>query len=294
MRGRVAPIAAAAAILVLILVLFVSAPKFRTLSSAQPVQGHRPYTGWPDPAPWHPPQAEDASGGDAPERLVVKLKLEGEDTSWIPKLEPAWRNDVIAMETMWPHAHPKAHRPDKGRVASAYLRWIIENYNHLPETTVFLPPADTFDKEKIDLGEALSRLQIPFVHSSGYANLHCPTSKSLTTCNDKVLNVAKASYEFRVLEAKIRDIWTKLFDKEVAVPERLASVLGAEFVVSREQVRKRSVDEYLRYWTWLQKTIMDDDSSGLVFEYLWHVVFGKDAVFCPDLAKCECDLYGSC
>jgi hypothetical protein len=278
---------------VLIVILFLSAPNLRT-SSAQPVRGHQPYTGQSSSSPWNPPSPKDAPEGETPDRHIVKAKLESEDASWISKLESTWHNDIITIKPIFPHLHPQAHRPDKGRIASAYLRWIVEHYNHLPETTVFLPPTDPFVKDTFDLRDAISSLQIPFIQTSGYANLHCPVTKSLTTCNDKVLNVAKPSHEFRVLEAKIPAIWEELFDKEVAVPERLASVLGATFVVSREQLRKRSVEELVKFWTWLEKTIMDDDSAGLVWEYLWHVVFGKGEMFCPERGRCECDLYGKC
>jgi len=298
MRGRLASIAAAATILVLIILLYISAPASTSWTSQQPssepVSGQRPYTGPPKPLPWHPPKPKEASEGQLAERLIIKVELEDEDTSWISKLEPTWQNELIAIEAMYAHAHPKTHRPDKGRIANAYLIWLIEHYNNLPETLVFLPPADAFDKETLDLTTAISNLQIPFVQSSGFANLHCPTSKSRTTCNDKALDTKNPTTELRTLEAKISQMWKDCFGAQAAVPERLASALGFEFVVSREQVKKRSVDEYLKLWTWLNKTIMDDDSSGTVFEYLWPVVFGKEAVFCPEEKRCECDLYGKC
>jgi hypothetical protein len=304
MRGRLASIAAAATILGLVLTiwLFGSAPTSWTLRklSPTPVTGHAPYTGQPDPSPWNPPSPKEASQETPAERLIVKVKFEGENVSWMKKLEPTWQNEFVTVESMYLHLHAKAHRPDRGRIASAYLTWIIENYNHLPETVVFLPSSDPFDKSisglhsTISLYNSISSLQTPFVQSSGFANLHCPTSKSRTTCNNKVLNSEKPSYELRTLETQIVDVWKECFGEGIQTPARIASVLGSEFVVSREQMKKRSVEEYLKLWSWLNSTVMDDDSAGLVFEYIWHVVFGKDAIFCPEQAKCECDLHGRC
>ncbi|KAF2035558.1 hypothetical protein EK21DRAFT_54473 [Setomelanomma holmii] len=298
MRGRLVPIAAATTVLVLIILLFVTAPTtWRTTLWSRPrppVFGHGPYRGWPDPLPLDPPSPKDAPEGNAAERLIIKVRLEKEDTSWIQKLEPTWQSEIIEVKPIYSHLHPKAHRPDKGRVANAYLRWIIENYHHLPETMVFVSPKDSDFTDPLDLSKAISKFQIPFLHGSGYANLRCSTQKSRTTCNNKALDPFKPPYELRTLEAKIPDIWKKLFGEHVRVPDRIATVLGAEFVVTRGQVQKRSADEYLNYWTWLNKTIMDDDSSGLVFEYLWHVVFGKDAIFCPERERCLCELYGQC
>lgn len=41
-------------------------------------------------------------------------------------------------------------------------------------------------------------------------------------------------------------------------------------------------------------TEMDDYDSGRVLEYMWHIMFGKEAVNCPDADDCYCRLYGKC
>jgi len=298
MRSRIAIIAAATVTLVGLITffLFVSVPSspasiFRR--PAQPVADVKPYKGSNGSVAVTPPKPKDASG-DPAARLIVKVKLDTEDASWTQKLEPSWQHNIITVEAMYSHAHPKAHRPDKGRVANAYLMWIIENYNNLPETLVFIPPRDTLEKHHFGFHNPLLNLKIPFIQESGFANLRCPTQKSQTTCNDKVLKPMQPPYELRTLEEKVPQSWHNLFGDDKEVPQQIATVLGNAFAVSRAQVRKRSVEEYLNYWTWLNKTIMDDDSSGLLMEYLWPTVFGKEAILCPEKAQCECDLYGRC
>jgi hypothetical protein len=295
MQGRLASITAAITVLILLILFFVSAPTSWTLQRpSQPVLGFGPYTGWPDPQPWHPPSPKEASGGNTAERLIIKVKLENEDASWTQHLAPQWQNNTISIDSMYSHTHPEAHRSDKGRVASAYLTWIVENYNNLPETLVFIPPADKFESNTLNLPDVMNSIQVPFIQQSGFVNIRCPSEKSSTTCNDKVLVPANPSYELRTLEAKMPKVWEALFGNTMELPQQIATVLGAEFAVSKAQVQKRSVEDYLKYWTWLNRTIMDDDSSGLVFEYLWHIIFGKDAVFCPERIRCECDLYRKC
>jgi hypothetical protein len=295
-RGRLASIGTAATILLLVF-LFVATPKSWTKStrpSSHTVIGLRPYTGKDrDPVSGHPPSPKAESEGILVERLIVQVELEGEDTSWLQKLEPTWQNEVVTIKGMYSNLHPEGKRPDRGRIANAYLTWIIENYNHLPGTIIFIAPKNSNEHHDRNPEHAIPDLQTPFIQSSGFANLHCPKEKSRTTCNGRALVPTKPSPDLRTLEAKIPEIWKTLFG-EVHLPARIATVLGAEFAVSRTQVRKRSVEEYLKYWTWLNKTIMDDDSSGLVIEYLWHIVFGKEAVFCPEKEKCECGLYSKC
>jgi hypothetical protein len=85
----------------------------------------------------------------------------------------------------------------------------------------------------------------------------------------------------------------KLFS-DTTIPDKIASPCCAEFAVSSEQVRMRTVEEYVRYWEWLNKTTMDDDTGGLVFEYIWHIIFGKEAQYCLELEPCKCDRYWRC
>jgi hypothetical protein len=296
MRGRTASIAAATTLLVFLIFLFASgSSSYASLHQAtRHFRGQYPYKGRPESVQWNPPKPKYASESDLPERLIVKVKLENEDTSWIQKLEPTWQTKVISIKSMYAHLHPDAHRPDKGRIANAYLTWIVENYNNLPEILVFLPPRDTWERKPLDFHNILSNLQIPFIQDSGFANLRCPYEMSDSTCNDKPLQVFEPAHPIHEFRNETSKIWTTLFSNTTDVPLRFGTVLGAELVVSKAQVQKRSAEEYLKYWTWLNKATMDDDSTGLVMEYMWPIVFGKEEVFCPEPVQCKCELYGKC
>ena len=41
---------------------------------------------------------------------------------------------------------------------------------------------------------------------------------------------------------------------------------------------------------------LEDSLSGRVFEYSWHIIFGKDhdGVYCPEAKTCVCGMYGLC
>jgi hypothetical protein len=294
MRGRTTRLAAAITVFILVVYFFPSSPTSWTREQPEAILDAIPYGGRPNPLPWNPPRTRPATPGTTIQRLIIKVKLEGQDTAWLKELGPTWQHEYITIDPMYTHAHPEAHRPDKGRITNAYLTWIIENYNNLHETMVFMPPVDAWEQDTFDYRKALPKLQVPFVQQSGFVNLRCPSHKSPTSCNDKALRPYNPSHEFRTLEVDIPETYKYFFSNSTDVPQHIATVLGAAFAVSKAQVQKRSLDDYLRYWTWLNTTKMDDDSSGLLFEYLWHVVFGKEAVFCPDPVECECNVYGRC
>ena len=62
------------------------------------------------------------------------------------------------------------------------------------------------------------------------------------------------------------------------MPEHVGQPCCAQFAVSREQITKRSLEEYVSYRQWVLDTELDDEKSGRVMEYLWHVIFGKEAL----------------
>lgn len=208
------------------------------------------------------------------------------------------------------------HLTNKGRIATAYLTYIIENYYSLPETMVFLDGNfnNSWDdkSQTVQIVRNLTYLRTEFVQKEGFANLLCWDASE---CRAKGISTAKPPHTFRTLDVHIPQAWRELFGLIDAsqkagaaafggnanvlagheqVPKRLAAVLGGNFAVSRTQVKSRGVADYLKLWRWLQSTKMDDDSAGLLMEYLWPVIFGKSAEFCEHRSKCRCELYGRC
>lgn len=61
-------------------------------------------------------------------------------------------------------------------------------------------------------------------------------------------------------------------------PTEIAAACCAQFAVSRDQVLKRPVEDYMHFRDWVMATERNDASSGRVMEYMWHIIFGMDAV----------------
>ena len=66
-------------------------------------------------------------------------------------------------------------------------------------------------------------------------------------------------------------------EKEMA-PTMVGAACCAQFAVSRDQVLARPLSDYERFREWIVETEKSDAKSGRVLEFLWHVIFGKDAV----------------
>lgn len=292
MRGRIATAAAVSIVLFMTLV-YIFTPK-----STYPthIAGGYPYVK-PKTPQIHAPEPNGPAATPAAQKLIVKVQLEGEDLNWLVHLLPEWHNQIITIDTSFAHLHAGAARVDKGRIAAAYLSWLITNYANLAETIVFVPPhADPQHADPTasqlpaeNLVSSIQALQVPHIQSAGFAPLFCPQTDA---CEDAILPFRTPPDEFRTLEVKMAKAWEGLFN-DTNVPEKLASPGGSAFAVSRAQVLRRSVREWKRYWEWLATTKMDDDSAGAVVERLWHVMFGREGVWCPGKG-CGCEVFGRC
>lgn len=303
-----------AAVIYLFIALSAIGSPLRTyafLRQADPVEGGYPYMK-PEGLSLEPPKPKTLPWKAPPRVLVAAHPSTMNLTSFLPDLLPQWNisSQPIPQEFLNMRID---HESNKGRTANAYLTFIIENYYNLPETMVFLDANfNDWDNEKtVQRLQSIASLRTDFVQKEGYTNLHCGNAKDC-----KTIETSNPPDELRTLEVHIAQVWREVFDvvepphKHVAgnvprqpvevlvyhqeVPKKLAAVLGGDFAVSRAQVKTREVADYMRLWKWINHTDMDDDSAGLLMEYLWPVVFGKSEVFCEEQKVCLCGLYGRC
>lgn len=199
----------------------------------------------------------------------------------------------------------------------AYLTYIIDNYNNLPSTITFLHShrsgflkAWHVDSPHHDNVQAMRDLQLDYVQKTGYVNLRCnwnpgceiahrenahvtpeiwreiwtgtstppplddepeDTSKNLEDDDDDDDDKSKVSNFISSLTS-----WRA--KSEFRYPSHIGAACCAQFAVSRSQVRKRPVSDYVKLREWVERTGESDAKSGRVMEFLWHVIFGRDAV----------------
>lgn len=164
------------------------------------------------------------------------------------------------------------HTPiNKGHESMAYLTYVIENYDALPAVMAFIHShragfwsAWHTDTPLHDNADALHKLRTGFVRRNGYVNLRCNWNPGCEVDQRQNKHVTA-------------EIWAELFDG-TEKPEEIGAACCAQFAVSREQVLRRPREDYLKYRQWILDTELKDGSSGRVLEYLWHVIFGQDAV----------------
>jgi len=254
------------------------------------------------------------------DKIIVMASLESENTSWVAEKLPDWQRAIYIVNPSTP-VDPSFHEltipVNKGHEAMAYLTYLIDHYNSdLPSVIAFLHShrqgffqAWHVDAPFHDNVLAMRSLQLDFVLQNGYVNLRCNLNPGCT----KAYKSLKPHVTGEVWEeifggmttlSTVETPWnTTTQDFSSSRVDRgnaqymnvgIASACCAQFAVSRDQVWRRPLEDYVKIRQWVIDTSRDDANSGRVMEYLWHVIFGKDLVYCPDQDICYCSVYGRC
>ena len=192
-----------------------------------------------------------------------------------------WQNAIYTVD----NNKAELHTPrNKGLEANPYLLYLITNYDELPSTIVFLhphrdgyPAAWHNDVPNYDNSVAMDMLNIDYIQQNGYVNLRCNWEPGCPDAIRYKRNPTDPNPDRR-MEHHMEEVWHHFFGNTSGVPEVIATPCCAQFAVSRTQVHKRPLAEYVHFHQWLMNTDFEDDLSGRMFEYLWHVIFGQHPV----------------
>ncbi|MCJ1320017.1 hypothetical protein MMC15_005353 [Xylographa vitiligo] len=211
-------------------------------------------------------------------KTIVMAKLSAENTSWVGDELPDWENVIYTVDDPTASLHLAVN---KGREANAYLTYIIQHYDNLPSTVVFLhshkdgwPEAWHTDVKDYNNVISVQKLRLDSVQNNGYINLRCVP---VPGCPDEIQPFRDPPEGHRASEHATEAAWKYMFGN-VDVPKVIGVACCSQFAVSRKQVLSRPRADYERYLKWLMETPLDDAVSGRVLEYFWHMIFGQGPV----------------
>ncbi|KAF2153751.1 hypothetical protein K461DRAFT_276796, partial [Myriangium duriaei CBS 260.36] len=214
-------------------------------------------------------------------------RIKSEDVSWLedPKLNV--QKYIYVVDD--PEAELKVPM-NKGNEVMAYLTYIIDHYDDLPDINIFMHPHRYAAHNDPILGrdavEILTRLNNDRVIHEGYVNLNCAHHMGCP-------NVLQDPRTRQPWADALLDFYARLYPDR-PTPFEISAPCCSQFAVSRERIRGTSVAQYESYREWLLRSKMSNYHSGRVWEYLWHVIFTGLEVRCPAEHSCYCDTYGIC
>lgn len=168
----------------------------------------------------------------------------------------------------------------KTKLNNVQNSYIIDNYASLPDYILFLHPNryqwhnDDPDYDGVPM---LRHFQFPYLAQQGYVNIRCAWSLG---CPAEIKPLAEAGEHREAVHAggDYKKAFERLFPEE-QVPVAVGVSCCAQFAATREKVRERSREEYVKYREWILETELGDAISGRVFEYSWHSKFSFPLLF---------------
>jgi hypothetical protein len=152
--------------------------------------------------------------------------------------------------------------PNKGNEASAFLEYIIKNYNSLDDYTVFVHGHRSSWHHVENMDEKLETL----VFDREYYNLNDFKSRTIEAGSATTIFRDNIYIFEDILECGKLDVEKHMYRG------------CSQFYVSRNAIRRHSVDKYEKMYDWLMNTTIISFWSGRIFEYIWHYIFTGDII----------------
>ncbi|ORY13181.1 hypothetical protein BCR34DRAFT_275690 [Clohesyomyces aquaticus] len=223
---------------------------------------------------------------------VVVASQKKENATWLDEYFPQWEKNIYRVDDS---SAPLTVPENKGRESMVYLTFILDNYDKLPDNLLFIHPNryqwhnDDPDYDGLPM---LRHFQIPYLEKEGYVNIRCAWSLG---CPAEIKPLEEEGEHRAAVHAggDYKEGYEALFPGK-EVPKRVGVSCCAQFAATKEKILERPKSDYAHYRNWLLSTPLDDSISGRIFEYSWHLIFGKGPVHCPTAEECYCKTFGRC
>lgn len=228
--------------------------------------------------------------------LVIVTAHYKENLDWLKKSE--WK--VVVCDK--PGSQPMNFEPDptcslnenRGREASVYLKYIIENYDNLPKHIAFI---HGHEDDWHQSGSLLDLIKDAKKENYGYISLNNRIDFKCDEVPNGVRNKQYDDFEpkhpaFILLMNK----WDSIFGPILKIPRPgyVRFKCCAQFVVSRDAILKHTRDEYQTLYEFVMDPNESDYVTGMTMEFIWHILFGENFDICdagPMYSDCSNESY---
>ena len=257
------------------------AARFRTAATQQlgrlvgtsPTSDNQVHNGEGDTTSTNP----DATGpahvhSEGRDKIIITGMQHGDDVSWIQQDLLDWDHAIYSVDDSKAPLHTSAN---KGNEANPYLNYIITHYDNLPEIMVFLHPHKEgfWHADLVDNVQAVRRLNLDHVRRENYVSLRCTYDPGCPAEITPPYDDPEREQQYTFAQ-----YWPRMFPESPEMPETIAAPCCSQFAVTRDAVRNRSRADYERYLDIVSYSNIDNYFLGRIFEYTWHVIFGKPPV----------------
>lgn len=152
--------------------------------------------------------------------------------------------------------------PNKGMDANMYLRYIIDNYDNLPERTLFVHHHRTDWTQDYPLPHYINNLNWEL---DDYFNIGARKNYG------DVFVIDPRTKEW------IKSVWF-LYEKYIPYPSELFYYAGTQFMCHKKLIQQYPKSYWQSIYSWLMLTDMPDWLSGRIFEWTWHYILTQNPI----------------
>lgn len=191
---------------------------------------------------------------------AVVISHYSEDLQWVKQIDQSIKVFVYSKTNKDFNYYPI----NKGNEVNLYLKYIIDNYNNLPDKILFL---------------------------HGHSNSYHQDHDSVFICNkvnwncNNYFSVNRRDYYQEVspfFNARqygwVKDNWNQIFSNYLQLPEKIFHYACSQFVVDKSHILQYEKKFYENLLNWINLTPLDNAISGRIFEYTWHYIFTKNNI----------------
>jgi hypothetical protein len=160
---------------------------------------------------------------------------------------------------------------NKGKEASAYLKFIIDRYESLPDHTAFIHGHETSYHQKAGRG-ILELIKTANIEKYDFIHLN---------------NV----WRFIIRHSMMKEHEPFMQKFNINYPEFSIMNPHAQFIVSKQRILKNPKNMYIDMYDYLITHINDETDAEVSFEYVWQYMFGETSMnpsfdyFVPSIDK---------
>lgn len=159
---------------------------------------------------------------------------------------------------------------NKGKEALAYLTFIVDHYQNLPDHTIFLHGHNE-SRHSESLIQILQNFKWGY---KGYMNLNwCKNQR----CRVRTYR----NYSLTFMDNDdVRRILYRYWDETLGIflgrlPSSISFYCCAQFVATKNAIRNRSLEFYKYLQEWIINTSASDYDSSRLLEYTWPIIMGE-------------------
>lgn len=198
--------------------------------------------------------------------LIIVSAHYNEDLEWLKNSEyPVVICSKVGAIDHAINPNERCMMPNRGREPASYIKFILAFYDELPK-------------------------RIAFVHGHDIAWHQSWDILSAIRCADKTKRFVSLNNTFRddrnpknEIFAQLSRTWSTHFEPHLKkdLPDRVFHDCCAQFIVTREAVHAIPRKSW-EYWLDLLSSTHDDWGTAVQFEFIWHYIFGEEAVLPGD------------